>query len=502
MHSAAIFSSAPFPLKARLPGRSRGSRLARDSRRCHQPLTPALWLQLVSLIFAFGVAGCSSAPKSGPAGLPAAPEAFKEADLRWTVAAPAETQPRGTWWKAFADPVLDGLVERADRGNTSIQLAAAKLEQARAQVRTTNASRFPQANLNSGVSRQGGPIINAAGDTGTLINAGVNLSYEVDLFGRLRKAIDAVTLDAQAKEALMQGARLLVQADVAQSYFSLRALDRERAIVRGALAAHREVMRLTERRYKAGLVAELDVVRLSTEVAATESELLALDRRRAELEHALAVLVGEVASTFKLDASDWVASLPVIPPGIPSTVLARRPDVSAAQRTMLAAQARLGVAKAAWFPSLSLTAAGGYASPEIGDLFKMSMRAWAIGGLLAQPLFDGGRREAGVKNSAAELAGTIASYREQILVAFKDVEDQLSALRLLADQAEVLDRAVTSATRATLLSDSRYRNGLASQLDSLDARRTELRNQRQALQVHSAQYLSTVGLVRAMGGGW
>jgi multidrug efflux system outer membrane protein len=434
--------------------------------------------------------------------LPVAPATFRETDPRWTVATPAEAQPRGTWWKAFRDPVLDGLVERADAGNTSIQIAAAKLEQARAQLRSADAGRVPQASLNSGVSRQGGPLINAAGGGGTLINTGINLSYEVDLVGRLSKASEAALRDAQSREALLQGARLLVQADVAQNYFSLRAIDRERAIVRGAVAAHQEMLRLTERRFKAGLVAELEVVRVNAEVAATESELLTLDRRRAELEHALAVLVGDVASSFRLDEIDTVAALPVIPPGIPSTVLARRPDVSAAQRTMLAAQVRLGIAKTAWFPSLSLTAAGGYASPELSDLFKMSMQAWAIGGLLALPLFDGGRREAGVKNAAAELDSTVASYREQILVAFRDVEDQLSALRLLADQAGLQDRAVAAATRATILSDSRYRSGLASQLDLLDARRTELRNQRLAAQLHASQYQSTVGLVRALGGSW
>ena len=169
---------------------------------------------------------------------------------------------------------------------------------------------------------------------------------------------------------------------------------------------------------------------------------------------------------------------------------------------MMAAQARLGAANAAWFPSITLTAAGGYASPEIGDLFRLSMRAWATGGLLALPLFDGGRREAGVKGAAAELDGLLASYREQILVAFKEVEDQLSSLRLLADQTEIQKRAVASANRATVLSDSRYRSGLASQLDFLDARRTELRNERVALQVRAAQYQSTVGLVRALGGSW
>jgi multidrug efflux system outer membrane protein len=309
-------------------------------------------------------------------------------------------------------------------------------------------------------------------------------------------------LDAQAREALLQSARLLVHAQVAQIYLDLRATDTERALVRGTVAAYRETLSLTERRYRAGDVAELDVARARTEVAATESEGLALDRRRAELEHALAALVGEVASNFSVPADEWKSALPLIPAGVPGTVLARRPDVSAAQSSMLAAQQRVGVAKAAWFPRVALTATGGYASPDLGDLFKWSSRAWGVEALFSLPVFDGGRRDAGIQNASAELDAQVALYREQILGAFKDVEDQLSALRLLAEQAEAQERAVTSAARSTALSDVRYRSGYVSQLDLLDAQRSELRNRRAALQVRSAQYQATVALVRALGGGW
>jgi multidrug efflux system outer membrane protein len=194
--------------------------------------------------------------------------------------------------------------------------------------------------------------------------------------------------------------------------------------------------------------------------------------------------------------------LPRIPAGVPSSVLARRPDVSAAQSSLLAAQARVGVARAAWFPNLSLTADGGFASPELGDLFKWSARAWSVGALLSLPLFDGGRREAGIQGAQARLDEALAGYRGQVLTAFKDVEDQLSSLRLLQEQAQTQDRAVSFARRATVLSESRYRHGLDSQLELLDARRSELRNRRQALQVRASQYQATVALIRALGGGW
>lgn len=457
-------------------------------------------MALAPLLAVLVLAGCASAPSIKPSALPVTPATFREGDGRWTVAAPAEAQPRGTWWRAFSDPVLDDLVERAGRNNTSVQLAAARLAQARAIVRAVDADRSVQIGAGAGVVRQTDP---ATGNTpGTLISAGANLSYEVDLFGRLAKATNAAALDAQTRAALLQSTRLLVQANVAQTYLALRALDAERGLVRETVAAYRDTLSLTERRYRAGDVAELDVARIRTEVAETESEAYVLDRRRAELEHALAVLVGEVASNFQVATVEWTTALPVIPAGVPSTVLARRPDVSAAQSSMLAAQARVGVAQAAWFPSVSLTAAGGVASPQIGDLFKLTARAWGVGALLALPLFDGGRREAGVQSANAELDAALASYREQVLVAFKDVEDQLSTLRLLADQDAAQSRAVASAGRATVLSDSRYRNGLVSQLELLDARRSELRNRRQALQVRSAQYQATVALVRALGGGW
>jgi len=458
---------------------------------------PALFL--VTLL-----AACSaSLPPIDQAALPATPAAYKEGDGRWTVAPPAAAQPRGEWWKAFGDPVLDDMVTRANAANSSIQVAAARLKQARAFVRAAEAQRLPEIDASASADRGRG-LVNGVPVQGTrsLFTAGADLSYEVDLFGRLAQGVDAAKLDAQSAESLLQSARLLVQADVAQTYLALRAIDDERALVRSTVVAYQETLALTERRYRAGDAAELDVARARTEVAATESEALALDRRRAELEHALAVLVGEPASNFTLAAGAWDTALPIIPAGVPSTVLTRRPDVSSAENSLLAAQTRVGVAKAAWFPTIALTANAGYASSDLHDLFQWSSRAWGLGLIGSLPVFDGGRRKAGIENASGEFDAAIARYREQVLVAFKDVEDQLAALRLLAEQAQAQDRAVTSAARSTALSEIRYRNGYVSQLELLDAQRSELRNRREALQVRSAQYQSTVALVRALGGAW
>jgi multidrug efflux system outer membrane protein len=454
---------------------------------------------LLPLLAALVLAGCATSASVDPASIPAAPAAYKENVGTASTATATAPQSQGAWWKVFADPVLDQLVEQA-AANNSVKVAAGRLAQARAILRNTDADRLPQVGLSGGAVRQSNITTNRVAQT--TVTAAAHFSYEVDLIGKLSLNSDAASLDAQSREALLRSTQLLVQADVAQAYLNLRALDSERTLVRDTLKAYGNTLRLTEVRFREGDVAELDVARVRAEVAATESEALALDQRRAALEHALAVLVGQVASNFVVAPTEWSTALPVIPAGVPSTVLERRPDVSAAQSSMQAAQARVGVAKAAWFPTFSLTANGGYAAPEIKDLFKVSTQAWGVGALLSLPLFDGGRRQAGVQNANAELDIALANYREQILVAFKDVEDQLSALRLLAEQSEAQSRSVASATRATVLSDSRYRNGFVSQLELLDAQRSELRNRRQALQVKAAQYLATVGLIRALGGGW
>lgn len=454
---------------------------------------------LAPLVLALLLAGCATSASIDPASLPAAPAAFKE-NAAAVTSTPVAPQVQGLWWKVFADPVLDGLIEKANGNNSSVQVAAGRLAQARAIAGQTDANRFPQLGVGAGATRQKNSTTNNVAQT--VVSAGANLSYEVDLFGRLSGASNAASLDAASREALLRSTQLLVQADVAQTYLSLRAMDSERTLVRDTLQAYRNTLRLTEVRFREGDVAELDVARVRSEAASTESEALALDQRRAVLEHALAVLVGEVASNFEVAPAAWATALPVIPAGVPSTVLTRRPDISAAQSTMQAAQARVGVAKAAWFPTFSLTANGGYAAPDIKDLFKLSTQAWGVGALFSLPIFDGGRREAGVQGANADLSIALANYREQVLVAFRDVEDQLSALRLLADQSEAQSRSVASSSRATLLSDSRYRNGFVSQLELLDAQRSELRNRRQALQVKAAQYMATVGLIRALGGGW
>jgi outer membrane protein, multidrug efflux system len=438
---------------------------------------------------------------SEPGRLPETPAAFREADPARQDAA-IEMPANGAWWLVFSDPQLDDLIRRAEGNNFTIRLAVARLVEARAIQKATAAAQWPVVGLSFNATRQGGPLTNAAGSTGTLFILGANLSYEADLFGRLARASQAASLDASEREDLVRTARLLVQTDIAQTYFALRALDAERALVRSTAKSRFETVRLTAGLVHSGLASELTLVRLRAEAEAVTAEAVTLGQRRAELEHALAVLVGETASTFQITPAQRSAALPNIPPGIPGAVLVRRPDVGAARQAMIAAQIRTGIARDSWLPKLSLTASGGFASPALGSLLAASAAGSGLGALLSLPIFDGGRYLATVAKANADLDAAAANYGQQILIAIKDVEDQLSDLRLLAEQEQVLTRAAEAAASTKALVASNYKDGLASQLELLDAERNELRDSRQELLVRAARFQTTVGLVKALGGGW
>ncbi len=452
-------------------------------------------------MLAIGLAAC--APRSSEMDhLPVTPAAFREAGPTARDAASAGVPANGEWWLVFAAPTLNDLIRRANRNNYTIHLTAARLAEARAIQKATAAAQWPKLGISFNATRQSGTLTNAASGNGPLYVAGANFSYEVDLFGRLARESKAASLDTAAREELLRSAKLLVQADIAQTFFTLRALDAERALVRGAVASYLETARLTEGLVRSGLAPELTLIRQRADAEAVAAEVMTLDQRRAELEHALSVLVGETASTFQIPTMDESATLPNIPAGIPGAALVRRPDVGAARQAMIAADIRTGVARDSWLPTLSLTTFAGFASPALGSLFAASAASSGLGALLSLPIFDGGRYLATVGKANADLDAAAATYGQQILIAIKDVEDQLSSLRLLAEQDVVLRRATDAAARTKALVASNYKNGLASQLELLDAERNELRDRRQGLLVHAARFQATVGLVKALGGGW
>lgn len=443
--------------------------------------------------------GCTTPPPMPHAGTGPEATAFRHAPTH----AVATSSVEGEWWRPFGDPVLDALMVRAERGNASIEVATARRMQMRAALHAADAARAPQVGLAVDAARQAGPLVNAAGASGTLLRIGVTVAYEADLSGRVDLAAEAARRDAAQSEATARTVRLLVQADVAQAYLRLRGIDQERALLRVLEQSQSETLALLGQRLQAGSVAELDVARARTEWLGARAEAVLLDRQRLLVEHALALLLGEPASGFALvDDPAWSGRWPEVPPGIPSTVLARRPDVQAARQALRAAEARLGLAHAIDLPSLLLTTTGGQASPTLGALLQASMRAWSLGALVSLPLFDGGRRAAEQERAAADLAAQRGEYRGKVLLAFKEVDDQLATLQGLREEVALQAQLRDAAERASSLAERRYRSGLASQLDWLQARRTETRTQRRLVQLGAAIGIETIGLVKALGGGW
>ncbi len=467
------------------------------------------------LLVSLALTACSSmAPEYHSPELPAQ-AAFKEAlaaDSAWKPAEPSDSLARGEWWRVFGDSALNGLQTQALAANQDLRAAAARLEQARAIQQNARADRMPRVDAGFGPTRQRpspasrGLPDDASTQASTLWRASLGVSYEADLFGRIASQVDAATAELQQNEALLRSVLLALQADVAQAYFLLRELDSQRQLYLQAVRLREETLRLVQRRFDEGDISELDVARAQTELAEAKSEELGLERTRAAAEHALAILLGKTPAEFTLPAAGWTQATVNIPPGLPSALLERRPDIAAAERAMAAANSRIGAAQAAFFPRLELTGALGYESSQLGQLFDWSSRTFLlgplVGSMLSLPIFDGGRREAGLALARARYEEDAAKYRQTVLTAFKEVEDNLANLRILGGQTRVQGDAVQASRRAAQLSHIQYREGSISYLDVIDADRSVLRQQRLATQMQGEQARFTVNLIRAMGGGW
>ncbi|WP_323017972.1 efflux transporter outer membrane subunit [Castellaniella sp.] len=444
------------------------------------------------------------------------PAAFKEASLtaaerqRWKEAQPADELSRGRWWAIFKDPALDALQEQAMQANQNLQAAAARVKQARAMQSGARAGRWPELTAGLGASRQrtSEAIQGAAdaGDSATLWRAQTGLSYEVDLFGRVSSETDAASADAQRAQALYQSVLLALQADVAQTYFLARQLDAETLLYDRAISLRRQSLDLVETRFHEGGISELDVARARSELAVAHAVALDIERQRAAAEHGLALLLGQPPADFSLPQQS-LSRVPVaIPAGLPSALLERRPDIAAAERALAAANARIGAAQAVLFPQLFLTGTFGLESSDLDDLLRWSSRSFLLGPLvgtaLSLPIFDGGRRQAGVDRARARYEEAVALYRQSVLKAFGEVEDGLSALRLLGEQTTAQDIAVASAARAAELSKMQYEAGSISYLEVIDADRSVLQRQRAVVQLDGLRAHAAVQLIRAVGGGW
>jgi multidrug efflux system outer membrane protein len=340
----------------------------------------------------------------------------------------------------------------------------------------------------------------------TVYKARAFASYELDLFGRVASSVNAARADTQAAEDLYRSVQLALQADTAQAYFALRTLDSERELLNATIKLREDALSLLKKRYDAGETTDLDPARAEAELGTARADLAGIERRRANQEHALAVLTGVPPAQFTLAARPFDTAPVAVPAGLPSELLERRPDIAAAERQMAAANARIGVAKAAFFPRISLTALFGFESADLSNLFKWSSRTWMLGPLIgttvAQTVFDGGRNSSNLAGARAAHEETVASYRQTVLVAFREVEDSLADVRWLSQQGTALDGALAGARRAQRISRSRYDAGAVDYLTVIDADRTVLQSQREANQVAGLRAAATVSLVRSLGGGW
>jgi outer membrane protein, multidrug efflux system len=446
-----------------------------------------------------------------------APAAFKETQVvtasdgtRWKQAQNAERQPRGEWWLAFNDPALNELIAEATRNNANLAVAAARVKQARAIAGIAEADRIPQIGVGVGAQRARASALSLGVPSNTDIapqttyNASLTASYEVDLFGRVSSNVAAARGDAAQVEANYRSVLLSLQADVAQTYFRLRATDAELATVEQTVRLREESVKVNQRRFDLGDIGEFDLSRAKTELSTTRAEAIGLQRRRATTEHALAVLLGKPAAAYTAGNSPLLDSalLPAIPAGLPSSLLERRPDIAAAQKAMEASNARIGVARAAMFPALDITANGGGAAGHFSDVFKWSSRSWVLGALLSMPLIDGGRNSANVTRSEAALEESVAGYRQTVLSAFAEVEDNLAGLRILGGQTAQIDDALVSARRSADLAQKLYEAGRSSYLDLLDAQRNLAAVERNAVQLRGDRAVTTVALIRSLGGDW
>jgi len=426
-------------------------------------------------------------------------------DAPWKTATPGDHIEKGNWWEIYADASLNSLQAQAGEANQTLKAAYARLTQAQAAAGISKADRIPRLDLNASASRARTPAGLSFTGEGTISNQfqlPIVLRYELDLFGRVKRSIEAAEASAESATADYQALLLVLQTDLAQTYFALRSLDTEIALLQHTLDLRNAALKMVQSQFDHGLVGQLDLLRAKTELASTEAESIGLHKQRSELENVIALLIGQPASDFSLATDALKLRIPAVDPGLPSNLLERRPDVAAAERQMAASSARIGVAKTAFFPAISLTSSAGFGSSQLQNLFSLDNRSWGLGPAISLPIFDGGRNRARLDSAKAAYEEATANYRQQVLVAFAEVEDGLYGLQILDQQAQALQRAVDASNQAWQISEKRYKAGLVSYLEVIDTQRTALQTERLLNQNHGQQMTTSVMLIKALGGGW
>jgi len=456
----------------------------------------------VALAFVL-LSGCAPKVKYVQPTVDIAP-AFRE-NADWKPAQPADASLRGTWWELFNDPDLNALEQQVDVSNQTLKAAEAQFAQARALVRGARANLFPTVDLAPSASRGQQSANRAISSFHQAYNdflLPVDATWEPDVWGRLHYAVSASQAAAQASAADLETARLSIHAELAFDYFTLRGIDRDRQLLDSAVESFEKALELTQNRFLGGIASQADVAQAETVLETTRAQAVDVAVARASFEHAIAVLIGRPASTLTIAEKPMSDSPPAVPVGLPSELLERRPDIAAAERRVAAANAQLGVATAAFYPRLILSGAAGFESSPLGSLLSGPSAFWTIGPALLVNVFDAGRRRSVADQARAEQDQATAVYRQVVLVAFREVEDQLSALRILDQEAAVQRRAVDAAERALMQATNRYRGGLVSYLEVTSAQNAALANERTAAGILTRRMNASVLLMKGLGGGW
>jgi NodT family efflux transporter outer membrane factor (OMF) lipoprotein len=429
----------------------------------------------------------------------AASPVYKEA-AGFVVAAPADTLEKGPWWELFGDPVLNDLAASVEVSNQNVALAVANYAQARALVAQQRAALFPTVSLTGSAERAGSK--SGAGSNNNDYTLNIGGTWEPDIWGRLRAGVTGARASAEASAADLAAARLSAQGEVAADYFQLRELDAELDILTTTIAAYERSRLITSNRFQAGIAAKSDVLQAETTLYNAKDNQLGLVLQRAQLEHAIAVLVGKTPATFSIAVAPWTQTVPDVPTGVPSTLLQRRPDIAAAERRVAYANEQIGIARAAYYPDVSLTAAYGTAGTAVGDLFKASAAAWSLGLSAAQTIFNGGATRAAVEGAEAAQQAAVASYRQTVLSAFADVENQLASTRVLVQQQAVRKQASDAADQVEAQLVNRYKAGQVSYTDVVTAQATALSARQSLVQAQASRQATAVALIQSLGGGW
>ncbi len=456
----------------------------------------------LALLSACAVGPAYEKPQVAATNLPAT---YKALD-GWKPATPGDLADRGDWWTLLGDPRLDALIAKVNVSNQTIAAAEANYRQARAIVREQRASLFPTVDLSGSATKAGGSAsVNSNSGSGgaSRYQVGIGASWEPDLWGRIRAGVSGAKASAQASEADLAGARLSMQGELAVNYLGLRQTDAETALVAKTVEGYQRSLTITQNRYAAAIAPKSDVLQATTQLAGAQADLESLRQTRATYENAIATLVGEPASGFKLAADPaWSARVPEIPAGVPSTLLERRPDIAAAERRVAAANADIGVARAAFFPTIGLSASGNSSSSSLGNLFSASANTWSLGLSAAQTLFDAGARKARVEQARAAYDASVADYRLTVLTAFEDVENQLTAVQVLERRYALLKTSADAADQTEQMLLNQYKAGQVAYTDVVQAQASALSARRALLTATVARQTTAVALIQALGGGW